>query len=65
LFITDLDVVCHGLPAHGFTVQFAQLGYRPKNPLMLNDSELKEVEAFLDAIDADNDVQNVYLGLAA
>ena len=67
LFITDaadLDVVCKALPAHGFTVQSAKLGYRPKNTVTLNDAERKEVEAFLEAIDADDDVQNVYVGLA-
>jgi YebC/PmpR family DNA-binding regulatory protein len=61
---TDLDAVCRALPAHGFTVQSAQLGYRPKNTVVLNDAEREEVEAFLEAIDADDDVQNVYVGLA-
>ncbi|MEK7758421.1 MAG: YebC/PmpR family DNA-binding transcriptional regulator, partial [Pseudomonadota bacterium] len=67
LFLTDpteLDAVAHALPAHGFTVQSAQLGYRPKNPVTLGDTERAEVEAFLEAIDADDDVQNVYAGLA-
>lgn len=61
---TDLDAVCRALPAFGFTVQSALLGYRPKNPVTLNDAEREEVEAFLEAIDADDDVQNVYVGLA-
>jgi YebC/PmpR family DNA-binding regulatory protein len=67
LFITDatdLDAVCKALPAHGYTVQSAQLGYRPKNPVTLSDAEREEVETFLEAIDADDDVQNVYVGLA-
>ena len=67
LFITDatdLDAVCKALPAHGFTVQSAQLGYRPKNTVTLGDAEREEVEAFLEAIDADDDVQNVYVGLS-
>ena len=67
LFITDatdLDAVCKALPAHGFTVQSAQLGYRPKNTVTLSDAEREEVEAFLEALDADDDVQNVYVGLA-
>ncbi|EWC41355.1 YebC/PmpR family DNA-binding transcriptional regulator [Pseudomonas stutzeri] len=67
LFITeptDLDAVCKALPEYGFTVQSAQLGYRPKNPVSLSASELEEVEAFLEAIDAHDDVQNVYVGLA-
>ena len=61
--ITDLDAVCRALPAFGFTVVSAQLGYRPKNPVTLGDAEREEVEAFLEAIDADDDVQNVYVGL--
>ncbi|BFN27811.1 putative transcriptional regulatory protein [Pseudomonas sp. SCT] len=67
LFITeptDLDAVCKTLPEFGFTVQSAQLGYRPKNPVSLSGAELEEVEAFLEAIDAHDDVQNVYVGLA-
>jgi len=61
---TDMDAVQRALPAHGFTVQSAQLGYRPKNPVSIGETEQAEVEAFLDAIDADDDVQNVYVGLA-
>lgn len=61
---TDLDAVCRALPAYGFTVQSAQLGYLPKNAVALNDAEREEVVAFLEAIDADDDVQNVYVGLA-
>lgn len=67
LFYTDpseLDAVARALPAYGFTVQSAQLGYRPKNPVTLGDTERAEVEAFLEAVDADDDVQNVYAGLA-
>ena len=61
---TELDAVTRALPKHGFTVQSAQLGYRPKNPVTLGDAERAEVEAFLEAVDADDDVQNVYAGLA-
>jgi len=67
LFITDstdLDIVCKALPAQGFTVQSAELGYRPKNPVTLSDEQREEVEAFLEEVDADEDVQNVYVGLA-
>ncbi|CAH1385210.1 YebC/PmpR family DNA-binding transcriptional regulator [Candidatus Nitrotoga sp. M5] len=67
MFITDtadLDVVCKALPEQGFTVISAQLGYRPKNPVTLSDAESEDVEAFLEAVDADDDVQNVYVGLA-
>ncbi len=61
---TDMDAVCRALPAQGFAVQSAHMGYRPKNPVRLGDAERAEVEAFLEAIDADDDVQNVYAGLA-
>ena len=67
LFLTDpvdLDAVCRALPNFDFTVQSAQLGYRAKNPVSLSDAEREEVEAFLEAVDADDDVQNVYVGLA-
>lgn len=66
-FYTDpaeLDAVARALPQHGFAVQSAKLGYRPKNPVSLGDAERAEVEAFLEAIDADDDVQSVYVGLA-
>ncbi len=62
--ITDLDAVCRALPSFGFTVQSAKLGYQARNPVTLTDAEREEVEAFLEAIDADDDVQNVYVGLA-
>jgi YebC/PmpR family DNA-binding regulatory protein len=64
---TDLDLVSRALPAHGFTVLSAKLGYKPKNPIdpaSLGATELEEVEAFLAAIDANDDVQNVFVGLA-
>lgn len=66
LFVTepvDLDAVCKGLPACGFTVQSARLGYRPKHPVSLGDAERQEVEAFLAALDDHDDVQNIYAGL--
>jgi YebC/PmpR family DNA-binding regulatory protein len=63
--LTDLDAVCRALPDQGFTVNSANLGYRPKNPVSgLTDAEMEEVEAFLEAIDGHDDVQNVYVGLA-
>jgi YebC/PmpR family DNA-binding regulatory protein len=69
LFLTapaDLDLVSRALPAQGFTVLSAKLGYRPKNPIApatLDAAQLEEVELFLAALDANEDVQNVYAGL--
>ncbi len=70
LFITDhadLDLVSRALPNHGFTVLSAKLGYKPKNPIdpaSLSAADMAEVEAFLAAIEANDDVQNMYVGLA-
>jgi YebC/PmpR family DNA-binding regulatory protein len=63
---TDLDLVSRALPAQGFTVLSAKLGYRPKSPIdpaSLSAEQLEEVEAFLAALDASEDVQHVYAGL--
>ena len=70
LFLTDhsdLDLVSRALPAQGFSVLSAKLGYKPKNPVnpaALSAGDLNEVETFLAAIDANDDVQNVFVGLA-
>ena len=69
LFLTepaDLDIVSRALPAQGFTVLSARLGYKAKNPIdaaSLSEADRAEVEAFLDAIDGNDDVQQVYVGL--
>jgi YebC/PmpR family DNA-binding regulatory protein len=69
MFLTDhadLDLVSRALPAQGFTVLSAKLGYKAKNPIdpaSLSASDLEEVEAFLAAIDANDDVQNIFVGL--
>jgi len=63
---TDLDLVSRALPAQGFTVLSAKLGYRPKNPVSaasLSAEALEEVEVFLAALDAHEDVQTVFAGL--
>ena len=71
LFLTDaadLDLVSRALPAQGFTVLSARLGYKAKNPLdpaTLSVTDMEELEAFLAAIDANDDVQHVFAGLAA
>jgi len=70
MFLTDhadLDIVSRALPAQGFTVLSAKLGYKAKNPVnpaTLSTAELEEVEAFLAAVDGNDDVQNIFVGLA-
>jgi len=71
LFLTDpsdLDLVSKALANHGFNVLSAKLGYKPKNPVSaasLSAEALEEVESFLAAIDDNDDVQYVYVGLTA
>jgi YebC/PmpR family DNA-binding regulatory protein len=63
---TDLDAVSRALPNHGFEVQSAKLGYKAKNPVdpaSLSADQLTEVEAFLAALDAHDDVQELYVAL--
>jgi len=70
VFLTDpadLDLVSRALPAQGFSVLSAKLGYKARNPIdpaSLSAEALEEVESFLAAIDANDDVQNVFVGLA-
>ena len=70
LFITDpadLDLVSRALPAQGFNVLSAKLGYKPKNPMdpaSLGAKAMSEVEEFLATVDECDDVQNVFVGLA-
>ena len=69
LFLTapaDLDLVCRALPAQGFTVVSAKLGYKAKNPVSaasLSPEALEEVQSFLAGIEGNDDVQEVYVAL--
>ena len=69
VFLTDpadLDLVSRALQAQGFTVLSAKLGYKPKNPVApasLSAEQLEEVESFLAALDAHEDMQHLYAGL--
>lgn len=61
---TDVDTVSKALADRKWTVTSAQLIWKAKNPVTLDDAKRAEVEAFLGAIDEDDDVQNIYVGLA-
>jgi YebC/PmpR family DNA-binding regulatory protein len=62
---TDLDAVCRALAAQKWTISSMRLGWRAKNPVKLDDEAARaEVEAFLNALDEDDDVQHIYVGLA-
>ena len=61
---TDLDAVAKALTAGGWTVAAMRLGWRAKNPVKVDDDDARgEVEAFLAALDDDDDVQHIYVAL--
>lgn len=60
----DLDLVSKALADRKWHVTSAQLIWKAKNPVTVDDAQRTEVEAFLEALDEDDDVQNIYVGLA-
>ena len=61
---TDLDTVSKALTARGWGVTSANLVWIAKNPVQLDGAARAEVETFLAALDEDDDVQHLYVGLA-
>lgn len=59
----DLDTVSKALTERRWSVSSAKLIWRSKNPVSLDDDRRAEVEAFLHALDGDDDVQSLYVGL--
>lgn len=59
----DLDAVTKALTGLGWTVGTMRIGWRPKNPVVLDEAARAEVEAFLAELDEDDDVQHLYVGL--
>lgn len=60
---TDLDAVAKALTARGWVIGTLRLGWRPKNPVKLDDAAVRaEVEQFLADLDEDDDVQHIYVG---
>jgi transcriptional/translational regulatory protein YebC/TACO1 len=59
----DVDIVSKALTDKSWHVTAVQLIWKAKNPVALDDTQRAEVEAFLDALDADDDVQTIYAGL--
>jgi YebC/PmpR family DNA-binding regulatory protein len=60
----DLDAAGKALAAQGWTITASRLGWRAKNPVTLDDAARAEVLDFLHALDEDDDVQHLYVGLA-
>jgi YebC/PmpR family DNA-binding regulatory protein len=61
--LTALDHVSKALGAAGWNVQSANLQWIPKNPLALEGEARAKAEAFLEKLDEDDDVQNIYVGM--
>jgi YebC/PmpR family DNA-binding regulatory protein len=62
---TDLDAVSKALTSLGWTCAAIRIGWRAKNPTKVEDPAARaEVEAFLHELDADDDVQHIYVALA-
>lgn len=61
----DLDAVSKALAERGWTLSASKLIWKAKNPVSLDDDARRaEVEAFLEALDGDDDVQQLFVGLA-
>lgn len=61
---TDVDLVNKALTAMGWVVTTAKIGWRAKNPVTLDEAAKAEAIAFFEALDEDDDVQDMYVGLA-
>ncbi|MBS2018209.1 MAG: YebC/PmpR family DNA-binding transcriptional regulator [Deltaproteobacteria bacterium] len=61
---SDLDAVNKALSDRKWNVTSAALIWKAKNPVALDDAKRAEVVAFLESLDEDDDVQNLYVGLA-
>ena len=60
---TDLDTVTKALRAAGWSVTLSEVGYVPKEKVQLAPEARAEVEAFLAAIDDNDDVHRIYAAL--
>lgn len=62
---TEVDLVQKALAERKWTITSAKLIWKAKNPVSVDDEAKRaEVEAFLGAIDEDDDVQTMFVGLA-
>ncbi len=61
---TDLDAVRKALEAAGWLVSSAEMAWAAKNPVTVTDEQRAEIEAWVNAIDENDDVHRVYVALA-
>ena len=60
----DLDAVSRALQGMGWVISTMELGWVPKNPLDLDEAQRGDVEAFVNAIDENDDVHRIYVAMA-
>lgn len=61
---TDLDTVTKALGEAGWVVTASDIGFRPKEAVDLAEEQRGDVEAFLEALDDNDDVHRIYAALA-
>lgn len=61
---TEVDTVARELAARGWTIESQKLVWIAKNPVSLGEEALAQVDDFLAAIDDDEDVHEIFVGLA-
>ncbi len=65
-FITapdELHAVGNALTERGWTTESSSLAWIPNNPVELTESQSEEVEAWLEKMNADDDVQKIFVAL--
>jgi YebC/PmpR family DNA-binding regulatory protein len=60
---TSFGELSHALEEKGIEVKKATIEYIANTPIDLNDEQLEEIEALIDKLEEDDDVQNVYTNI--
>jgi len=60
----ELHAVGEALTERGWKTESSALAWIPNNPMTLDDDQQKEVEEWLERMDADADVQKIFVALA-
>ena len=60
---TSFGELSHALEEKGIKVKKATIEYIANTPIDLNDEQLEEIEALIDKLEEDDDVQNVYTNI--
>lgn len=60
---TALSEVTKALDARGWSTESSALAWIANNPVSLDEAQMADLEAFLERVDADDDVQNIYVAI--